>query len=161
MKAGGLQAKLGGPGKVVMVDETYHGKVEDPASARVDGAPFRKKRLGGRGGVNKHPIITLVESGGQARTFHVADASLANVQKLVRENVNAESRLHTDASPLYTGLGKEFAEHESVRHSIVRELFQRVQARHAWRVSALPRKAPAPLSVRIRFSPQHAYEARR
>jgi transposase-like protein len=122
MKAGGIAAPLGGPGKVVMVDETYHGKVENPSDVRVDGTPFKQKRLrghgGGRGGSNKRPIVTLVESGGQARTFHVADANLENVQKIVRENVHRESRLHTDASSLYKGLGKEFAEHESVRHSL-------------------------------------------
>lgn len=29
-----------------------------------------------------------------------------------------QSRLHTDASSLYKGIGKEFAEHETVRHSM-------------------------------------------
>ena len=122
MKAGGLAAPLGGPGKVVMADETYHGKISEPQTTRVDGQPFKKKRLGGRGGgrggVNKRAIVTLVESGGKARTFHVAVADLETVQKIVRENVHKESRLHTDASGLYAGVGKDFAEHETVRHSM-------------------------------------------
>jgi hypothetical protein len=122
MKAGGLQAKLGGAGKVVMADETYHGQVAQPATTRSDGTPFKKRRRGGRGGgrggANKRSIVTFVESGGQSRTFHVAVADLATVQKIVRENIDRESRLHTDGSPLYKGVGKEFAAHESVEHSM-------------------------------------------
>lgn len=121
MKAGGIAAPLGGPGKVVMVDETYHGKVENPSNVRVDGTPFKKFKRGhggGRGGSNKRPIITLVESGGKARTFHVAVADLQTVQQIVRENVAKESRLHTDASGLYKGIGAEFADHQTVRHSL-------------------------------------------
>jgi transposase-like protein len=122
MKAGGLQAKLGGPGKVVMADETYHGQIAEPSKTRADGTPFKKNRLGGRGGgrggANKRSIVTLVESGGQSRTFHVAAADLATVQKIVRENVHRESRLHTDGSPLYKGVGKEFAAHATVEHSM-------------------------------------------
>lgn len=118
MKAGGLQAKMGGAGKVVMVDETYHGQIAE-APKRLS----RKRRgsttkTGGRYGVgDKRAIVTLVERGGSARTFHVAKADLATVQKIVRENVDRESRLHTDKSGLYTKVGKEFAEHGSVDHS--------------------------------------------
>lgn len=54
----------------------------------------------------------------KARTFHVAVADLEAVQKIVRENVAKESRLHTDGSSLYKGIGKDFAEHETVRHSM-------------------------------------------
>lgn len=61
--------------------------------------------------------MTLVERGGSARTFHVADADAATVSKIVRENISRESRLHTDGSNLYTKVGREFAAHESVDHS--------------------------------------------
>ena len=37
--------------------------------------------------------------------------------KIVRENVHAESRLHTDESRLYVKVGAEFAAHETVNHS--------------------------------------------
>ena len=36
---------------------------------------------------------------------------------IVRENVARETRLHTDESPLYYRVGKEFAAHETVKHS--------------------------------------------
>lgn len=125
MKAGGLTAQLGGAGQVVSADETYHGKVENPTGLRLDGQPFKRRRGSssfkapkGRGPAVKRPIITLVERGGQARSFHVAIADLETVQKIVRENVSKESRLHTDGSSLYKSVGKEFAAHETVEHSM-------------------------------------------
>jgi transposase-like protein len=104
----------------VEVDETYHGKVANPTELRKDtGAPLKKAKKGRTyGPSNKRPIIALVERGGSARTFHVAEADVETVAKIVRENVDPQSRLHTDASSLYLGVGKEFEEHASVRHSM-------------------------------------------
>lgn len=117
LKAGGLTVQMGGPGKVVMVDETYAGTISEAAgqySKRRQGSTT--KRGGQRRIGDKRAIVTLVERGGSARTFHVAKADLSTVQKIVRENVAKESRLHTDKSPLYTAVGKEFAEHGTVDH---------------------------------------------
>jgi len=58
-----------------------------------------------------------VERGGSVRTFHVPTADAETVAKIVRENVHAESRLHTDESRLYVKVGAEFAAHETVNHS--------------------------------------------
>ena len=44
-------------------------------------------------------------------------ATAANVAAIVRANVHRESRLHTDESRLYPTVGKEFAAHETVRHT--------------------------------------------
>ncbi len=120
MKAGGLQAKMGGAGKVVEVDETYHGKLSEATAPQ-----YMTKRR--RGSTTKHggrrliggkrAIVTLVERGGSARTFHVAHADAQSVGKIVRENVAKESKLHTDGSPMYTKMGREFAEHKYVDHS--------------------------------------------
>ncbi len=117
---GGRLGPLGGAGKVVEVDETYHGKTEDQPKLRRDtGKPLKKAKRGRRfGPAGNRPIIALVERGGSARTFHVAEANMETVAKIVRENVDPASRLHTDASSLYLGVGKEFAAHESVRHSL-------------------------------------------
>ncbi len=113
---------MGGAGKVVEVDETYHGKVEHPTDLTAKGEPFKKTRLGrhggGRGGVNKRPIIALVERGGSARTFHVAEANAATIHRILRENVDSQSRLHTDGATMYVGIGREFAEHGRVEHTM-------------------------------------------
>ena len=114
MTAGGSRGPLGGAGKVVEVDETYFGKVEKPRTVRADGRPYNPR--GARGPANKRPIIALVERGGQARVFHVAEATKKTVAKLLEENVDRRSRLHTDESNLYPAIGKTFAAHETVAH---------------------------------------------
>ena len=118
------RGKMGGKGKVVEADETYFGKVENPSDVRADGKPFRADdkshpRAGkiNRGPANKRSVVALVERGGSARVFHVANADRETVAKIVMENVSPESRLHTDESRLYTGAGKAFEAHETVKHS--------------------------------------------
>lgn len=61
--------------------------------------------------------MSLVERGGQSRTFHVDHATAFNVRDVIVRNVSRKSTLHTDESKLYTETGKEFASHETVRHS--------------------------------------------
>lgn len=117
MAPSGKLPPMGGEGRVVEVDETYHGKVEHPTNLTTKGKPFKNKRAG-RGGVNKRPIVALIERGGSARTFHVAEVNMATVAQIIRENVDPKSRLHTDASSLYKRVGKEFADHKTVEHSM-------------------------------------------
>jgi len=116
MRAGGL-APLGGEGKIVEADETYYGPVEkakrDTATTR--GRPFTKK--GRSGPADKRAIVALVELGGSVLTFHVGVADKVTVSKIVTDNVDRESRLHTDESRLYTGSDAYFASHETVKHS--------------------------------------------
>lgn len=110
---------MGGEGRVVAIDETYQGRVENPSEMRKDGSgKLKRGKKGYRGPANRRPIIALVERGGNARIFHVAEANAATVQKIIRENVHPLSRIHTDASSLYKFVGKEFAEHKTVEHSM-------------------------------------------
>jgi hypothetical protein len=116
MAMGGLASPMGGPGQIVEADETYYGRVENPSHLRGDGRPYKKTK-NQTGPANKRPIIALVERGGRARMFHVVDANRATVEKIVNENVDPKSRLHTDESRLYTNVGKQFASHETVKHT--------------------------------------------
>jgi transposase-like protein len=107
MKGVGLEP-LGGRGKIVEADETYHG----------DKHVFTKRtRRGKAAHSSKRSIIALVERGGHARTFHVARADQVTVGKIVVENIARESRLHTDESKLYDGSLMHVAGHERVKHS--------------------------------------------
>lgn len=124
MKASSGVAPLGGEGKVLEADETYFHKVENPSTLRKDGTPFMADRpnalakgRGGYGRANKRPIVVLVERGGKARTFHVAEANRETVEKILHANASTESRLHTDESHLYKRIGTRFAAHETVNHS--------------------------------------------
>lgn len=107
---------LGGEGKIVEADETYHGKVSNPRTTRTDGTPFLKSK-GGRGASNKRAIVSLVERGGRVKSFHVERADKTTVAKIIVENVSKESQLHTDESRLYTGAEAHVKEHHSVKHA--------------------------------------------
>jgi transposase-like protein len=116
MRSGGLGPPLGGEGKIVEADETYYGKTETPyVSPQRRGRPYTKRGKTSPG--NKRPILALVERGGNVRTFHVPVADKQNVQKIVRENIARESRLHIDESKLYFGSDLYFEAHETVVHS--------------------------------------------
>lgn len=112
MRSGGLEP-LGGEGKVVEADEAYFGKAET-----LHVSPQRKGRNYTKRGKfkNNRPIVSLVERGGNVRSFHVALADQVTVTKIVRENVARESRLHTDESRLYNKTAALVASHESINH---------------------------------------------
>lgn len=117
MRAGGLVSPMGGEGSVVEADETYFGNV--PESKRrtktTSGRPFTKS--GRTGPSNKRAIVSLVERGGNVRSFHVAVADASTVASIVTANIHHETRLHTDESRLYTKVGAHFATHETINHS--------------------------------------------
>ncbi len=95
MKRGGLSnvPPMGGKGKVVEADETYfHNLPEHQQPLRSNPEANRPKF----GPTFKRAIVSLVERGGEVRSFYVGRATADVVAKIVRENVSKESRLHTD-----------------------------------------------------------------
>jgi hypothetical protein len=117
MRRGGLDLPpMGGEGKIVEADETYFGDIPESKrpALKTTGRRFSTSK---KGTGNKRAIISLVERGGEVRSFHVPGAYLENVVSIVRANIARETRLHTDESRLYTKVGKEFAAHETVNHS--------------------------------------------
>jgi transposase-like protein len=106
MRQGGL-APMGGTGRTVEIDETFQGRVE--------GAP-RTVRWGQH--LNwRNAVLTLVERGGEARSFHVAGITTAALLPVIRANIARESAVVTDELRSYQVLGREFASHEAVNHS--------------------------------------------
>jgi len=115
MKVVGIEP-LGGAGKVVETDETYFGMI--PRDEIMPRDP-RKKATGKRAGIRRpayRAVLALVERGGKARTFHVAQADQNTVSKIMRENVAKEAHVHTDESPIYNIVPWHFAQHETVKH---------------------------------------------
>ncbi len=113
----GWEGPLGGEGEIVEADETYYGPIAKPKrrTKTTSGRPFTK---GGRTGPsNKRAILSLVERGGNVRSFHIPTADKATVDRIVKENIAKESKLHTDESRLYGDAAEHFAEHETVKHS--------------------------------------------
>lgn len=93
---------MGGAGKHVEADETYIGR--------------KAHRPKARGHHHKHTVVTLVERGGEARSFHVDKASARELGPILAKHVHSESTLQTDEATQYIGLGKRFADHQSVNH---------------------------------------------
>ncbi len=102
MRDGSL-APMGGPGGVVEADETYIGR---QAGLGIDKTGYH----------NKNMVVTLVERGGSARSFHTDGHSIADIVPIVRENISRETRLMTDPANHYKAVGKEFADHGVVAH---------------------------------------------
>ena len=102
---------MGGEGKAVEVDETYVGGLEKNKHA--------SKRLNsGRGAVGKEAVLSLVERGGKVRSQHVQSVTASNLKPILQEQIASDTRLMTDEARQYIPIGKEFAEHSSVSHSI-------------------------------------------
>jgi len=93
---------LGGSGVIVEADETFYGQVE--------GEPKR------RGTGHKHVILSLIERGGSARSFHVEGTRIADIAPVLLANVKPESKLMTDEGTYYREVGRKFASHDSVKH---------------------------------------------
>jgi transposase-like protein len=105
---------IGGEGKIVEADETYFGRRETPKpSPARRGRPYLKRKKP----FDKRSIVALVERGGQVRSFHVQNATKADIRDVLVRNVSRKSALHTDESALYTETGKEFADHRTVKHT--------------------------------------------
>ena len=71
----------------------------------------------GRGGHHKHAVLTLVERGGSARSFHVDGISTADFKSFIVGSVAPETALTADELVAYKPIGKGFASHDSVNHS--------------------------------------------
>ncbi|WP_024276267.1 IS1595 family transposase [Hyphomicrobium sp. 802] len=104
MRSGGL-APMGGNGGsgIVEVDETFIGRKSD------------KKKRQGHG--HKHAVLSLVERGGEVRSFHVATSSAAEVTPIVNANVAKEAKIMTDDGRHYIRQFDDYASHETVQHT--------------------------------------------
>lgn len=103
--------KLGSGGGIVEADETYWGTDKE--------ARTEQKKRGKRasGGHHKMKILSLVERGGNARSFKLEEVTAMNLKDKLMEHVSRDAHLMTDEAPMYKVSGKEFASHESVNHS--------------------------------------------
>lgn len=114
MRSGDLRP-MGGDGGIVEIDETYHGKTEQPkVSKQRRGRPYKK---GSRGPRDKRAIVSLVERGGSVRSFHVENADKATINIIATKNLAREARVFTDESNLYGDMLTHVSEHHAVKHS--------------------------------------------
>jgi transposase-like protein len=107
MRAGGLMSPfLGKNGKIVEADETFIGRKEGVKKAKAAGH-------------HKNVVMTLVERGGAARSFHIDGASAGDILPIIRANLSKEASLMTDEARHYKVVVDlaEISSHETVNHS--------------------------------------------
>jgi len=114
---------IGGAGKIIEIDETFWGRKE--GSERVDPWQFSNEKGWNKGGMgapgrarSKIPVVTLVERGGKARSIKAENVTAAELRKIVFAHADTKSDLMTDQNRSYRGIGRRFASHETVNHSI-------------------------------------------
>lgn len=98
----GQLAPMGGDGGIVEVDETFFGRKEGH-EVNV-------------GYAHKHAVLTLVERGGGASSFHVENVHAATVMPIVMKNLDRETRVMTDDAGQYRYMPKLFISHDVIRH---------------------------------------------
>lgn len=104
---------LGGFGKFVEADETYVGGKVKNRKARQ--RSLKRTQFSPTHG--KQPVFSLVERGGDVRSFHVAKVTGETLRSLLVTNVDRYSYLMTDEHRAYQKVGMEFGKHGVVSHS--------------------------------------------
>lgn len=105
MRSGSLKPPMSGEGGVVEVDETYFSQKRD----------VKKPKGGYR---HKHAVLSLVERGGEVRSFHIDNSTAKEITPIVNANVAKEAKIMTDDGRHYIKQFGEFASHDTVRHSL-------------------------------------------
>jgi transposase-like protein len=103
MRDPAFQDRLSG---TVEADETYIGGKSRMGS----------RDLPGRGSKKKVPVMTLVERGGRARSFHVARVTAENLTGNIWQHVERDAAIMTDDFPSYRQVHKRVASHDVIRH---------------------------------------------
>ena len=111
--------KLGGPGNVVEVDETFIGGRARSMNTRQRRSAMSKPnfvKAGPQMG-SKAIVLGMLARGGRVRVAHVPDVRRSTLGGHINQQVNRGSQLHTDEHPSYQGFVPPHFFHESVNHA--------------------------------------------
>ena len=113
MAEGGERGRLGGAGKVVEVDETYFGDLPAERAPQT-----RRSENPAYGPSFKRGILSLVERGGEVRSFYVERTypSEGGPASFARTSPRKPACTPTQHR-MYQRIGKDFETHETVNHS--------------------------------------------
>jgi transposase-like protein len=117
MRAGPL-SPMGGGGGSVEIDETVYGRASTHPKGR------RRRDPSIRGTAHKNVVLSLVQRGGEVRTFHVSGTTIAELMPVINANVGREAQVMTDAATWYKHMNdpaedgsRKFVSHDRVDHS--------------------------------------------
>jgi len=107
-----------GESNMVEADEAYIGGIEqnkhyakkrsnENPSLKNDGTPYVEKKV----------IVGIIERNGKVVLKHVPSASKINMVEFINKHVPEGSKVYTDESRVYNGLGKIYT-HDTVNHSL-------------------------------------------
>jgi len=104
-----MPSPMGSNGGNVQADETYH----------LNTSPRAKGYIKGQSKTKHAQILALIdEDTGQARTFHIEGGlNASKIQDILFRNVVRKATLVTDEAKLYVEMGKEFADHRTMKHT--------------------------------------------
>lgn len=109
---------------VVEADESYIGgkprRKQYPAKRRV--SMDSNEMVSRRGPApdfkdRKIPVVAVLERGGEVRASVMTNVTAANIKDMLLATTDTSARLMTDESPLYTKVGRPFADHQTTKHS--------------------------------------------
>lgn len=101
---------MGGEGKVVEADETYVGGLTKNK--------HKSKRLAKpTTRLDKEIVFSMVERGGNVRSFHTEKARSDIIKPIMKALVHKRTVVCTDESHIYKPISLEFADHKVVNHS--------------------------------------------
>jgi transposase-like protein len=96
----------------IEVDESFiGGKARNMHRAR------RERVITGTGGKDKAIAFGIVERGGNVRTFHVGNRRRPELQKHIRDHVQAGSAVFSDELKSYEGLESDY-QHAVINHAV-------------------------------------------
>jgi transposase-like protein len=101
--------KLGGE---IGVDETFIG-----GKARNMHKKKREEKIGGSGTGGKEIVFRMVERNGEVRTIHTNGRGKPELQRHIRESVEAGSAIFSDELDSDTGLSDDF-KHQVINHAV-------------------------------------------
>ena len=105
--------KMGGPDKIIEADETVFGPDLDKDTRARAKYP---KRPNTRTVEHLVTVYSLVERGGQVRSFHVKDASTLTLTGIMQDQVSEKSYIMTDEAAAYKPVKRMFVAHSAVNH---------------------------------------------
>jgi transposase-like protein len=105
LRIGGLMPPMGSNGGTVEADETFIGRLQGQKKGKAAWA-------------HKNVVLTLVERGGSARSFHIDGVRTGDILPIVRANVSREAQLMTDEANAYKVIADiDGLNHETIKHS--------------------------------------------